>query len=642
MIRIERHQQGPRCYVAGLRLHECWAGLAVLLVVVAGAVAGAWRFTDLPQVLALVALWLLVKDWRDLFPATRDTATWRLGIHRRHTALRTARRAPWLPPVVAAATGVVGLVNVASTLTPNIAWRGHLLLELEPVQAIPVFHALALPAGAALIVAAVYLGQRRWRAWRAAIVLLTALGALNLLKGLDFGEALLSWGLAGLLWWGREAFHVRHDPFTLRSALWRIPALAVLVATVAALASWAASSPHADLISVARETGDLLTLTSGPMRFHGVFAWIPLGVGVLSLWGLLVSAYLIFRPLAAPRSLPGASTRLAATRLVRSHGGDTLSFFKLRQDTQYLFSADGRAFVGYRIENGVALLSGDPVGPPEALPGLVSELCGFAEARGLKIGAVGASAGMLALYEQAGLRSFYLGDEAVVDVAGFSLQGRPIRKVRQSATRLDKAGYTAELHGFDAIDETTLAALEGVSARWRAGAAERGFSMAMDSLRGEHQVDSVVVVARDGEGAIRGFLHFVPCYGRAAMSLSFMRRDHETPNGLTEYLVVRAIELLRERGVQEMSLNFATLARYLHSPANRAEKLLGRAIALFNPYFQIESLYRFNAKFFPRWEPRYLVYEGALGLPRAGLAAMWAEGQLPKPRARATSRAPAA
>jgi lysyl-tRNA synthetase class 2 len=115
------------------------------------------------------------------------------------------------------------------------------------------------------------------------------------------------------------------------------------------------------------------------------------------------------------------------------------------------------------------------------------------------------------------------------------------------------------------------------------------------------------------------------------MSLSFMRRDPGTPNGLTEFMVVKAIELLRERGVHEMSLNFAAFARWLHSPRHVIERALGKLIALGNPFFQIESLYRFNAKFFPRWEPRYLVYEGALGLPRTGLAAMWAEGQLPKP-----------
>jgi lysyl-tRNA synthetase class 2 len=116
------------------------------------------------------------------------------------------------------------------------------------------------------------------------------------------------------------------------------------------------------------------------------------------------------------------------------------------------------------------------------------------------------------------------------------------------------------------------------------------------------------------------------------MSLSFMRRDPSTPNGLMEFLVARAIELLRVRGVEEVSLNFAAFARVLHSPRGRFERLAGRLVSLANPYFQIESLYRFNAKFFPRWEPRYLVFEGALGLPRAALAVMWLEGQLPRPR----------
>jgi lysyl-tRNA synthetase class 2 len=158
--------------------------------------------------------------------------------------------------------------------------------------------------------------------------------------------------------------------------------------------------------------------------------------------------------------------------------------------------------------------------------------------------------------------------------------------------------------------------------------------MAMDSLRGQHGEETLVVLARDEAGRIRGVLHFVPCYGRAAASLSFMRRDPQTPNGLMEFMVAAAAGLLRDRGLHEVSLNFAAFARWIHSPTRWHERCLGRLVSLANPFFQIESLYRFNAKFFPRWEPRYLVYETALGLPRTALAAMWAEGQLPKPALR--------
>jgi lysyl-tRNA synthetase, class II len=544
-----------------------------------------------------------------------------------------------LPAVAALAAALVGMVNIGSALTPNVRWRGHLLLQVEPVQAMRIFHALALPAGAALLLVAPYLLKRRRRAWQVAIGLMLALGLFDLLKGLDFEETALTWGVAAILLVGGDAFRVRHDAITLRSAVWRVPLLGLLGLALAALATLA-SPGHPSLDVVLRETGDLLRWQPGPVHFerhaalHTHFAWIPLAVHVVELGTLLAIAYVIFRPLAAPRALPDPAARGHAAELVRAHGSDTLSFFKLRSDQQYFFSRDRAAFVGYRVENGVMLLSGDPVGPPEAICPLLAQLQEFAEARGLKLGAVGASERLRPHYEQLGLRTLYLGDEAIVELERFSLEGRPIRKVRQSVTRLTKAGYRAELREVRGLEPATIAEIEWVLERGREGAPERGFSMAMDSLAGRHCDETLVVLARDSEGAIRGVLHFVPVYGRPAVSLSFMRRDPETPNGLTEFLVARGAELLRERGLRELSLNFATFAKWMHSPARRHERVLGKLVALGNPFFQIESLYRFNAKFFPRWEPRYLVYEGALGLPRAGLAAAWAEGQLPKPRLR--------
>jgi lysyl-tRNA synthetase class 2 len=551
--------------------------------------------------------------------------------------LRTSR---WLPRLAALAAALIGVVNVASALSPNIRWRGHLLLDFEPVEAIRLFHALALPTGTALLLVAPYLARRRHRAWQAAIVLMLALGAFDLLKGLDFEETAITWTTAAALWWGRGAFRVRHDPITLRSAAWRVPLLGLTAVGAAAVAAWA-SQGRPSWATVMRETGDLLLWQSGPIHFHHHFSWLPLGVHLVEIGTLLAVAYVVFRPLAAPRALPGPGARSAAAELVREHGTDTLSFFKLRGDKHYFFSEDRRAFVGYRIENGVLLLSGDPVGPSEVFPNLLRDLRSFAAARGLKLGAVGASEGLCALYEEMGLRTIYLGDEAIVELSKFSLEGRAIRKIRQSVSRLKKAGYTTELHTLGTVDSATVGELEQVLERGREGAPERGFSMAMDSLRGEHADETLVVIARDAEHAVRGVLHFVPVYGRPTVSLSFMRRDPGTPNGLTEFLVVEAIEALRERGLEEMSLNFAAFAKYLHSPEKPLERVLGKLAALANPFFQIESLYRFNAKFSPRWEPRFLVYEGALGLARVSIAAMSAEGHLPKPGARGSHKAAA-
>jgi lysyl-tRNA synthetase class 2 len=199
-------------------------------------------------------------------------------------------------------------------------------------------------------------------------------------------------------------------------------------------------------------------------------------------------------------------------------------------------------------------------------------------------------------------------------------------------TRLRKAGYRTEISELGSLGPDVVARLEEVAKDWLGGAPERGFSMAMDSLRNPVSEDTLVVYAIDEGGTIRGFLHFVPTYGRDAVSLSYMRRQRETPNGLTEFLIAEGIEHLRARGVTEVSLNFAAFARLIRQPRGIVERALARALALGDAWFQIERLYRFNAKFFPEWEPRYFMYERRLGLPRAGIAALWLEGQLPKPR----------
>ena len=569
IVRIERNPRGPRLFVLGRRIHECHLGLAALAVAVGGGLARLWPWSLWTGVAIVIGTWMVAKDWRDLFPSLRDTGAWRLGVHRRFAPLRALRYADGLPVLAGGVAFAIGAVNLFSALTPNIAWRHHLLLQLEPVRAIPLFHAVAVPASVALIVTSFHLRARRRRAWQVALGLLIVLGAINLLKGLDFEEAALTWAAAALLWWGRESFVVRHERFRWRSALSVLVGASLATALAVAIVVWIASGRDASPPRVFEDTIDLFGWTRGSVAFHDELSWLPVGVAVLSVITVVAASYVFFRPLAPPRHLPDATARSAAQELVRAHGSDTLAFFKLRRDLHYLFSSDDRAFLGYRVDGRVLVVAGDPVGPVDALPDLVIRTLSFAEERGLSIAALGASTLSLPLWREAGLRALYIGDEAILDTRSFSLEGRPIRKVRQSVTRLEREGYVATAHDLGALDETTLAQLERVSEAWRAGAPERGFAMAMDSLERDYQHDSVMVIARDETGAVRGFLHFVPSFGRAAMSLSFMRRDRDTPNGLTEFLVVKAIALLRERAVDELSLNFAAFVRRFETTCAR-------------------------------------------------------------------------
>jgi lysyl-tRNA synthetase class 2 len=634
VLRIDRHRLGPRVYVLGTRIHEWHLGLALLLALAVGAFADRVDEGLGTAAAAVVGVWLIAKDWRDLTPAQRDTAAWRLGLHVRTHPLRAVRRADPLPTLAAVTALLAGLVNLAAAVEPNISWRDHLLLHVEPLETLRLTHAAAVPTSMLLLVTAPYLWLRRQSALRLALALLGSLALLDLLKGLDVEAASGSVAAAVVLWAGRDSFYVRHDPETLREAIKRVPLLAASSLFLCGLTVWIAAPESAGLGSILRETGDALLWQAGPLDFHHELGHLDEAIALTGVLTLAWCAYLLFRPLAAPRILPGPEVRQAARELVRRHGADTLAYFKLRRDQHYLFSPDGRAFLGYRVEAGVLIVSGDPIGPAGSLPELLRQLSRFAEARGLRIAALGAGDRLRPLWEQLGLRSLYLGDEAVVKTRTFSLEGRAIRKVRQSVTRLEKQGYAAELRQLSGLTDEELEQLEAVSRRWRRGAAERGFTMSLDELRRDDHGDSLVVLGRDHDGRIRGFLHFAPSYGRAAVSLSLMRREQDTPNGLMEFLVARGIELLRQRRVEDVSLNFAAFARFVHAPRGRLERLAGQGLLFADAYFQLERLHRFNSKFFPRWEPRYLMYERVAGLPRVGLAALWVEGQVPKPSPR--------
>jgi lysyl-tRNA synthetase class 2 len=313
--------------------------------------------------------------------------------------------------------------------------------------------------------------------------------------------------------------------------------------------------------------------------------------------------------------------------IVEAHGDDTLSFFKLRDDIEHLFSPDRRAVLGYAVTTGVLLVAGDPIGPARALPALLQRARELARARRLRLAVLGASAVLRPVLQRAGLHCLYIGDEAIVEVERFSLEGSAMRKLRKPSLRLEREGHTTEALR---LGDADIGELEALSARALGGAPERSFAWAMHTLRGEHLEDTVVVVGRDPDGDARGFLHLVPSFGRPAWSVSMMRRDPSAPNGLMDVLVLAAIAAAGERGVEELSLNFAAFSRWLREPADRWERLGARLVRHGSRHVQMESLLRFNRKFAPRWDPRYLAYEGWLGFLRAGLASARIEGQFAK------------
>lgn len=535
--------------------------------------------------------------------------------------------------VVSTIVAIGALLDLFRAILPGES--EGLLRTLTPDAGRPIAHAAAVVAAVALLVAARGLARGRHRAWQVATGVAALSTALHVLHGLNSGT-LASAVVLVVLVARRHDFDGPGDTTTRNLVIARLIVSAAAITLYGITAVWLNQSAADQTFSL-RFAGHEIVAgifglhLHGSPHFVGSFStWFPLSLMIL---GVTATAWVLSAWLAPwrHRVVQAEHDRQLAHALVHAWGADTLAPFVLRSDKSYFFTSDEAAFLAYRVVGGVAIVSGDPIGPSERFDELVGRFVAHAHHRDWRIAILGASERMLPLYASHGLHSLYHGDEAIVDTAEFTLEGRAIRKVRQSVHRLQQAGYEARVIRPSEIDSKLRRQLEDVARDWRGDQPQRGFVMALDALFALGDQDALFVVGCDPDGAVAGFLHFAVSPASSALSLSSMPRLRTTPNGFNEWLIVETIAWAREHGYEHVSLNFAPFAALLapESDLSGLQEVQRRALLTLKGHFQLDNLLAFNRKFFPRWERRFVVYERRRDLPRVGIAALAAEAYLP-------------
>ncbi|MFG2244482.1 bifunctional lysylphosphatidylglycerol synthetase/lysine--tRNA ligase LysX [Spirillospora sp. NPDC048823] len=389
-------------------------------------------------------------------------------------------------------------------------------------------------------------------------------------------------------------------------------------------------------------------VTGKPIDVHVPF-WVDAILWVLGTGLLIVTFWAMFRP-GRQDPVLSAQEELAARTLLAEYGDqDSLGYFALRRDKDIMVAPNGKAAIAYRVEGSVSLASGDPLGDPESWDQAIEAWLEECRAHAWIPGAVSVGERGAHIYRRHGFDALELGDEAVVDLTDFNLEGREMRQVRQAVRRVERAGYSVRIRRHSQIPAWEMAKLIRSADAWRGEDTERGFSMALGRLGDPTDGRCVMVEAFDAGGDLRGLLSFVP-WGRAGLSLDLMRRDRLAENGLNEYMVAKLAEKAAAVGAQQLSLNFAMLraafARGSQIGAGPVARLYYRFLSFASKFWQLESLYLSNAKYLPHWRPRYICYMQGRHLVRLGLAYARAEGFLPnlnRPKLdRAAAMAPSA
>jgi len=550
------------------------------------------------------------------------------------------------PEVTARVLGIAvvaaGLSSVLGALDTDSRFRLIAAAQLLTPGANELAAGSVALAGLALVAVGRGVLQRRRAAAGAAAALLVAAIAAHLLRD-DLPRALVCGVLLVLFVRNRGVFVVAPGPDRFRRVARLALGLVALDVGIGALAVVLdrhrfAPSPTPGL--GVREVSARLIGSPGPLSSHGaggdVLSAVTL-LGAVTIAAVLLTAF-------APLSEHDAATddeRDEIRALAERSDADTLAPFALRSDKRYVRSPDGRAAVAYRYLHGTGMAGGSPVGESASFGGAVAEFVALCDRNGWRPAVYLAGDDAVAHYRAAGLRGFYIGDEAVLEVDRFTLDGHAMRGVRQAVNRTTRAGITVEIQHEGEVDAARRDALLGIAAVQRGRAPERGWAMSIGGLLDGSQPGCLLAVAVDATGAEIAFQRYVPCAGGRALSLDVMRRRPDAPNGVHEHLIVATVAWAREHGAREVSLNFAAFRVLFEegaelASAQRVEAWLARRLeGRFG--IQMDSLRRFNAKFRPRWVPRYFLFRAPGDLPAVGLAVMSAEAYLPFDRRRPPS-----
>src|SRR5580693_2190933 len=541
----------------------------------------------------------------DLPEARGGSSRWAHGdpVDRRH-------QHAWVPASAALLTLLIGLSDILALFRPDLVYRLHKINYLVPGTLTTAARTADVIIGLMLLMLAHGLRRRKRRAWQAVAALLAFDIGIHVTNAHRMTTTIVAAVLLIALLYFRDEFYAEGDHRTRWRALWVFGCL--IVADVVIGLTYILLAQHlVTNYSLGQRVQEALY---GLVGVSGPVQWVPEARGdlfailtsALGIFTLVVTVYLFLRP-AEPRARLGPADAARVRELLDRHGDrDSLGYFALRDDKSVIWSPTGKACVCYRVVSGVMLASGDPIGDPEAWPGAIAPFLDEAARHAWAPAVMGCSElGAEVWCREGDLTALELGDEAIVNVAD-------VRRVGE-------------------IPPQELNSIVAAADSWRGSHTERGFSMALGRI-GDNEC--VLATATEG-GVVRAVLQLVP-WGADGLSLDLMRRDKAAQPGLNDFLITETIKAAPSLGVKRISLNFAVFRAALErgerigaGPVLRA----WRSVLIFlSKWFQIESLYKFNAKFCPVWQPRFFVFPSTRDAPRIAVAALEAEAFLVWPR----------
>ncbi len=535
---------------------------------------------------------------------------------------RTHARLRWAASLFAL---VSGIVNLLSVIGPPLPERARLIRSVFPFEFVHLSRFAVLLIGFALIVSSVNLYRRKRRALHSVLAISALSVVFHLTKGLDYEEAAVSAALFVFLWLARKEFSVGSSfPDVQRGAL-RLMAAFLAALTYGVSGFWLLDKRefgiNFTITDAIHRTLLFLSLIGDPgvtPRTHYA-EWFVRSLYLMTGVTMAYALIALFRPVVYRfRTLP--HERELARALVRRHSRSALDFFKYWPDKSFLFSDSRESFVAYKVGGGHAMALGDPVGPVEEMEPMIRKFVAFCEENDWRVAFHQTLPDFLPVYRKLGFRKLKIGDDAVVDLTRFRIEGKEFRKMRNRISTLEKQGIRF-VHYEPPLADAIVAKLQEVSDDWLGIPGRRERQFALGQFQADYVRHTPVYAAVAGEGTVLGFVNLIPCFAPGESTIDLMRHRADAPSGMMDYVFSKLLLALKEAGFERFNMGMAPMAGFQeHEEASPEERAVHSFMQHMGFLFSYQGLRYFKAKYATWWEPRYVIYRNVLNLPRLARA----------------------
>ncbi|MEH2299658.1 MAG: phosphatidylglycerol lysyltransferase domain-containing protein [Nostoc sp.] len=530
---------------------------------------------------------------------------------------------------VAFLTGLVGVINLLSAVTPNLYGRNHWLKEFLPFEIRATGHVFAALTGFVLLTLATNLLRRKRIAWLLTIGLLVISIFSHLLKGLDYEESLLSGVLLLQLIWMRHFFTAKSDrPSIARGVRVLIGALLFTLA-YGTIGFYLLDGKFSENFNWGEAVLQTLAMfftednwgLQPKARFGEFFAnSIYIIAAVTITYAILMLLQPVFwRNLATPKE------QQKAKEIVEQYGRSSLAALTLLNDKSYYFSPTGNSVIAYVPKGRGAIALGDPIGPIEDRKETILAFQQFCQRNDWYPGFYQTLPDDIQLYKSLGFKVLKIGEEAIVDLKTFTLQGKAGKNFRPSINRLTKLGYQIDFYQ-PPIANDLLHRLKPVSDEWlkMVQGSEKHFSLGW--FEEAYLRECEIAVVYNPEGQISAFANIVREYQLNEATIDMMRHRPSIENGTMDFLFISLLQHFKECGYDSFNFGLSAFAGVGDNPeSRRLEKVLHYLYQHLSRFYNFKGLHSYKDKFRPGWEPRYLIYPSLATLPDVVVALIRAD-----------------